>query len=346
MSAGKYNILFLVGGDSLEKDISFETGRSIYDTLSQSGHAIRLADPGRPEIGPTEDPEIIFKDSSISSRPPEIGRDLFDSRARFLKILSSFGKPGDDIVFNALHGGVGEDGTLQACLDYLGLAYTGSGSLASGLAMNKNISKQLAAIAGVPVADDVILDRSQINNLDIGPQLVDKIGLPMVIKPNSQGSSVGVTIVDSVEALPAALAEAAQLDRIIMAEQYIDGSELTVTVLGGRALPVIEIRPKQGFYDYRNKYTDGSNEYLVPAPLDEATTRAVQQAALEIYQIHDCRVYARVDFRLSKEGRHYYLETNTLPGMTSNSLVPKSAQAAGIDFPELLDQIIRLSLEK
>jgi D-alanine-D-alanine ligase len=346
MSAGKYNILFLVGGDSPEKDVSFETGRSIYDTLKQSGHTIVLADPGRPEIGMTEDPDIIFKDSSISSRPPEIGRDLSIERARFLEVLSSFSKPGNDIVFNALHGGAGEDGTLQACLDYLGLAYTGSGALACGLAMNKNISKQLAATAGVPVAEDVILDRSQINNLDIGTQLIDKVGLPMVIKPNSQGSSVGVTIVQSAENLPAALANAAGLDRTIMAEQYIGGSELTVTVLGGRTLPVIEIRPKQGFYDYRNKYTDGSNEYLVPAPLDEATTRAVQQAALEIYRIHGCRVYVRVDFRLSQDGRHYYLETNTLPGMTSNSLVPKSARAAGIDFPELLDRIIQLSLEK
>ena len=346
MSAGKYNILFLVGGDSLEKDISFESGRSIYDTLRKSGHTIRLADPGRPEIGPTEDPTPIFKEAAISSRPPVIGRDQFDSRARFMKILCGYKATGCDIVFNALHGGAGEDGTLQACLDYLGLTYTGSGALACGLAMNKNISKQLAAMAGVPVADDVVLDRSQINNLGIGTQLADKVGLPMVIKPNSQGSSVGVTIVDSGEALPAALACAAELDRTIMAEQYIEGSELTVAVLGGQALPVIEIRPKQGFYDYRNKYTDGSNEYLVPAPLDETTTRAVQQAALEVYRLHGCRVYARVDFRLSKAGRHYYLETNTLPGMTSNSLVPKSARTAGIDFPELLDRIIQLSLEK
>ena len=346
MSTGKYRILLLAGGDSAERDVSFSSGRSIYESLKQSGHTLRLADPGRPFVGPTEDAELIFKDVSISSRPPVIGGDLYDSRVHFLEVLSGLGKTGCDIIFNALHGGAGEDGTLQACFDYLGLVYTGSGALTSALAMNKVLSKRLAAGAGVPVADDLVMYRSDIDNPDMVRLLERKIGFPLVIKPNSQGSSVGVAIVDSAETLPAALAAAAGFDRIIMAERYIEGSELTVTILGGQALPIVEIRPRQGFYDYRNKYTDGSNEYLVPAPLAEKTTRAVQQSALDVYHRHGGQVYVRVDFRLSRDGRHYYLETNTLPGMTSNSLVPKSARAAGIDFPELLDRIIRLSLDK
>jgi D-alanine-D-alanine ligase len=346
MSTDKYRILLLVGGDSAEKDISFASGRSICEGLKQIGHTVRLADPGRPDIGPTEDTELMFKDTSISSRPPVIGENLYGSRARFLTMLSGLGRRVCDVVFNALHGGTGEDGTLQACLDYIGLPYTGSGALASALAMNKAVSKRLAAGAGVPVADDLILSRSDIGNPDIIKELEDGIGFPLVIKPNNQGSSVGVTVVDSAEALPGALAAAAGLDRLIIVERYIEGSELTVTILGEEALPIIEIRPRQGFYDYRNKYTDGSNEYLVPAPLDEKTTKAVQKSALDAYRRLGGQVYARVDFRLSRGGRHYYLETNTLPGMTANSLVPKSARAAGIDFPELLGRIIRLSLDK
>jgi D-alanine-D-alanine ligase len=346
MAAKKYNILFLVGGDSAERDVSFESGRSIYKTLVKNRHTVRLIDPGRPENGPTENAELIFENAAISGLPPEIDQDVSVSRSRFLEIMSGFGRQDFDIVFNALHGGAGENGTLQACLDFLGLPYTGSGALACALAMNKTISKQLAAGAGVPVADEMILDRSQVSDLDVGTRVIDNIGLPVVIKPNSQGSSVGVRIVDTAEDLPAALECAARLDRTIMAERYIEGSELTVSILGDQALPIIEIRPKQGFYDYRNKYTDGSNDYLVPAPLDETATRTVQQSALEVYRQHGAQVYARVDFRLSNNGQHYYLETNTLPGMTSNSLVPKSARVAGIDFPELLDRIIQLSLDK
>jgi D-alanine-D-alanine ligase len=156
---------------------------------------------------------------------------------------------------------------------------------------------------------------------------------------------VGVSIVNEPDELPGALSAAAVLDRALIIERFIDGSEITAAVLGDKVLPLLEIRPKQGFYDYRNKYTSGASEYLVPAPIEAQATAAIQSAALRAYKMLGCTVYARVDFRLSKAGEHYYLEVNTLPGMTSNSLVPKAAGAAGIDFPELIDRIIKLSIE-
>ncbi len=345
MASKKHFILFLVGGDSAERDVSFESGRSMYGALKQLGHGVIVADPGRPDIPPTEDPDVFFKETRITSTPPAVGGNIFASRAAFLQYLCGFEKLGCDIVFNSLHGGVGEDGTLQACLDFLGIPYTGSGALACGLSMNKNLSKQLAAIVGVPLAEGFYMNKSELEKTDIIEKVQEKIGFPVVVKPNNQGSSVGVSIVPNAEELPGAFSAAGALDDAFIVEKYIEGSEITASILGSETLPLLEIRPKEGFYDYRNKYTSGATEYICPAPLDKNTTEAIQSSALRVYRAMGCRSYARVDFRLSKKCEHYYLELNTLPGMTSNSLVPKAALAAGIDFPELLNRIIQLSLE-
>jgi D-alanine-D-alanine ligase len=250
-----------------------------------------------------------------------------------------------DVVFNALHGGSGEDGTLQACLDFLGIPYTGSGALACGLAMNKILSKHLVSMDGVPLAKGFFISKTSLDRMDVEKKIQKEIGFPAVFKPNNQGSSVGVSVVRGPDQLGNAISKAVALDDSFIVEEYIDGSEITVSILGDTVLPVLEIRPKQGFYDYSNKYTSGASEYLVPAPLDPKIAEAIQSSALQAYRSLGCRVYARVDFRLSKENRHYYLEVNTLPGMTSNSLVPKAARAAGIEFPELLEKIIRLSIQ-
>jgi len=345
MTGNKLRILFLVGGDSAERDVSFASGKSMYDALVQLGHMVVVADPGRPKIAPTEIANDIFAGAELGAVPPPIGADVFESRKTFLEYICIFGDRKYDIVFNALHGGVGENGTLQACLDYIGIPYTGCGAAASMLAMDKNLSKTLVEAAGVPVIPGLHIETRRLDDPAAADAIKTGVGFPLVVKPNSQGSSVGVSIVDDPGGLSRALSEAAKLDNALIVERYIEGSEITASILGDEVLPLIEIRPKQGFYDYRNKYTSGASEYLVPAPIDAEKTEAIQAAALCAYRALGCSVYARVDFRLSKEGEHYYLEVNTLPGMTSNSLVPKAARAAGIEFPELVERIVQLSIE-
>jgi D-alanine-D-alanine ligase len=345
MAANKQHILFLVGGDSSERDVSFASGKSMHQALIERGYKVTVADPGRPEIAPCETPDDVFTGTGISSRPPQIQADMFACRKSFMEYMCRFRGMDFDVVFNALHGGVGEDGTLQACLDYLGVPYTGCGALASALAMNKNLSKILVEAAGVPIIPGLYFETKTLQDPEICNRISDEIGFPLVVKPNCQGSSVGVSIVNGPADLPAALSRAAVHDRAVIVERFIDGSEITASILGEEVLPLIEIRPKQGFYDYHNKYTSGASEYLVPAPIDPRATEAIQSAARRAYRTLGCTVYARVDFRLSKAGEHYYLEVNTLPGMTANSLVPKAAAVAGIDFAELVERIIKLSIE-
>ncbi|MFH1754998.1 MAG: D-alanine--D-alanine ligase, partial [Candidatus Latescibacterota bacterium] len=329
MTSKKHNILFLVGGDSAERDVSYESGRSMYDALIEYGHRVIIADPGRPDIPPSADAADYFANAKLTGTPPSMNADVFEPRTRFMEYLCRFRTMPFDVVFNALHGGAGEDGTLQACLDYLGIPYTGSGAVASALAMNKDLSKRLVAAAGVPVIAGLRVASSASHDAKVIDAIHNEIGFPLVVKPNQQGSSVGVSIVTEAGELAKALSVAAALDRALIIERFIDGSELTASILGNEVLPLIEIRPKAGFYDYRNKYTSGASDYLVPAPLDEKTTEAVKSSAMQAYRAHGCRAYARVDFRLAKGGEHYYLEVNTLPGMTANSLVPKAAAAAG-----------------
>jgi D-alanine-D-alanine ligase len=345
MAENKQHILFLVGGDSAERDVSFASGKSIYQALIERGYKVTVADPGRPEIAPSSNADDIFTGTGISAGPPQIEADVFARRNSFMEYMCRFRGMNFDVVFNALHGGVGEDGTLQACLDYLGIPYTGCGAVASALAMNKNLSKILAEAAGVPIIPGMYIEKATLQDPEITNRIRGEVGFPLVVKPNGQGSSVGVSIVNEAAGLPAALSLAALHDRAVIVERYIDGSEITASILGEEVLPLIEIRPKQGFYDYRNKYTSGASEYLVPAPIDAKAREAIQSAALCAYRTLGCTVYARVDFRLAKAGGHYYLEVNTLPGMTANSLVPKAAAAAGIDFPELVERIIQLSIK-
>ncbi len=341
-----YVVLLLVGGDSPERDVSLESGKSICEALKVTGHQVFVADPGRPDIPPAEEPEVFFRDARITSEPPVIERELYASRAAFIEHLCGLRDLGFDVVFNALHGGVGENGTLQACLDYLGIPYTGSGALACALSMDKNLAKQLAAGAGVPTAESFLVDAQAVSKGDLERTIQEKLAFPVVIKPNHQGSSVGVSIVRDPEELSEAISKAAALDRALLVERYIKGREITAAVLGDEALPLVEIQTREGFYDYRNKYTAGANEYLVPAPLRDEATKAIQVSALQAYRALGCSAYGRVDLRYSEEGRHYFLEVNTLPGMTASSLVPKAAKAAGIDFPELIDRILRLSMRE
>jgi D-alanine-D-alanine ligase len=340
----KLNVMLVVGGDSAERDVSLGSGASVYQALRDLGHRVVVTDPLHPEIGPTEDPAAFFDDAGISAEPPRLGREKYDARKRFMMVLGEFDLLGCDIVFNCLDGGAGEDGTFQAVLDYFGIPYTGSGACASMLAMDKNLAKRIVSAERVPVARELFVEPQDGDVRDIESRVMKTPSLPAVVKPNREGSSVGVTIVRTVEELASAIEEAKSYGGPYLIEEYIDGTEVTASMLDGVELPLIEIRPKAGFYDYKNKYTSGACEYIVPAPVDERIADAVARSARDAYESLGCRGYARVDFRLKPQGDHYFLEVNTLPGMTSTSLVPKAAGAVGIGFPELVDRILRLAL--
>lgn len=243
--------------------------------------------------------------------------------------------PGTDLCINMIHGTFGEDGQIQAILDRRGIAYTGEGEAGSRIAFDKLASKKLFVAAGVPTPRWEVL----------APGGKPTLRLPVVVKAPREGSSVGVHLVHEAGQLEAALADCANLDREILVEELIEGRELTVGVVGDRALAVVEIRPHEGFYDYAHKYTKGASEYFCPAPLDEATTRRVQETALAAHRALGLEVYSRVDILLRADGEPFVLETNTIPGMTETSLLPKAAAAVGVDFLALCEEIARISLQ-
>ena len=255
-----------------------------------------------------------------------------------------------DLVFNALHGGDGEDGTVQAALEKAGISYTGSRHQASRLAMDKHTSKEWMVAAGIPTAPWVSLTLDDDASIPHGanyPALatfLEEHQYPVVVKPNHEGSTVGLSIVEAPTDLDEALLLAREFGPRVLVETYIPGRELTAAILKQRPLPVVEIIPRHQSYDYECKYTDGMSTYVVPADLPLDITAAIQDAARRLYEELGCRHYARVDFRLNPDGQFFCLELNTLPGMTSHSLVPMAAKAVGISFTELIDRIVNLVL--
>ena len=245
--------------------------------------------------------------------------------------------PGDTgLCVNMIHGTFGEDGRLQGILDMRGIPYTGEGAAGSRLAFDKKESKRCFDQAGVPNARWEMIAAGEL------PQLP----LPLVVKAPREGSSVGVHIVRSEQELAAALKDCASIDREILVEEFVAGRELTVGVVGDRALAVVEIRPHDGFYDYAHKYTKGASDYFCPAPLDDGTAARIRQTALEAHRALGLEVYSRVDILLRADGSLCVLETNTIPGMTETSLLPKAAAAVGMTFLGLCEEIARLSLHR
>jgi D-alanine-D-alanine ligase len=247
--------------------------------------------------------------------------------------------PGTQVVFLGLHGTYGEDGTVQRHLDELGIPYTGCDAAASLLAFDKILAKERFIATGVPTARYMVVNY---------PEVPWPAGWrpPVVLKPARQGSSVGLQFVLNEADWPAAIAESLRYDSKVLVEEKIEGRETTVAVLDGRALPVVEIRTKQGYYDYRNKYTTGASEYFCPAPLDEATTERVQAAGLAAFHAIGGRDYARVDVMVKSNGDPVVLEVNTLPGMTETSLFPKAAAAMGMDFADVCEKMVELAMRR
>ena len=321
-------VAVLMGGRSSEREISLRTGRGVAQALRNLGHDVAAVDAANGRLLPAGEEER----AALPTQALEPAGETALARPETLA--------GAEVVFIALHGAAGENGTLQALLDLAGKTYTGSGMLASALAMNKAISKRIFAQAGIPTPRWQLLEPGQ----DAGAvDLTALGGLPLVIKPNEEGSSVGLTIVHETSELPGAITLAAGLGEVLI-EEFIPGRELTVAVLGDEPLPIVEIRPKSGLYDYESKYTAGRSEYFCPADLPEELAARVRALGLEAARVLGCRGVSRVDFRMNDDSVPYCLEVNTVPGMTPTSLVPMAAKARGLSYDQLVQRMLELAL--
>ena len=307
----KLRLALIAGGNSAEREVSLNSGEQVYQALDKSKYDISRYDP-------KDDLERLARDAANL-----------------------------DVALVIMHGRGGEDGALQGMLDLLGLPYQGSGVLGSALAMNKELSKMLYQQAGLKVSRALFLNRGEALDLR---GIEAQLGLPVVIKPVNEGSSIGITKAGTLEELERGLAAAFGHDRRVLVEEFLDGVEVTGGVLGNAeltALPLVEIVPSEqyDFFDYEAKYKPGASREICPARLDEATTRKAQEISLTAHRALHCRGYSRTDM-IVRDGDIYVLETNTIPGMTATSLFPQAARAAGLEFPQLLDRLIELALEK
>ena len=330
----KLNVLLLLGGTSPEREVSKATGKSVYQALINLGYDVKVIDPAY-GLNQPGNVEQFFSEKDFC----EI------SNANYLESVNHNSTNGVDIVFLALHGKYGEDGTIQSLLELKGLKYTGSKVLSGALAMDKIMSKILFDEYKVPSPKWFHFKSGEKSVEEIDNLILKNFNYPAVVKPNDQGSTVGITICKSSDNLRNAISYAFEYSDRILVEEYIPGKELTVAVIDNEALPPLEIRPQHGVYDYECKYTSGMSEYIVPAQLPDGVLKELQDIAVQAYKALRCEVYARVDFRLSPDKIPYALEVNTLPGMTSLSLVPKMAKAIGISFDQLVEKIITLSLK-
>jgi D-alanine-D-alanine ligase len=294
----KLNIAVMLGGPSAEREVSLRSGAGVANALRSLGCQVQEVDP---------------QDGSFTLAP------------------------GTDVVFLALHGTYGEDGTVQEQLEKLGVPYTGCDVESSRIAFDKVATKKRCLAAGVPTAKFLVIDSDQ-------APWPNGWQPPVVVKPVRQGSSVGLQFVERISDWPAAIREAFRFDSELLVEEKIEGRETTVGILNGRALPVVEVRPKAGGYNYQNKYTAGRTDYFCPAEFDRAVTQRIQKAALDAFHAVGGRDYARVDVMVKPNGDPVVLEVNTLPGMTETSLLPKAAAAAGMSYPELCRHMVDMAL--
>lgn len=347
------DIVVLAGGLSTERDVSFKTGSMVAAALKENGHRVILLDVfmgyGEQEVDLNgifdRADEISVKVSDI----PEVAPDLAAVKASRKDQSPCFFGPNvirmcqmADIVFMALHGENGENGKVQAAFDLFGVRYTGSDYLSSAIAMNKGMAKKLFVEAGIPTPMGISMTRE--TREDDVTKL--NLHLPCIVKPCCGGSSIGVTIVRDAAEFKAALDEAFRWENELVIEEFIEGREFSVGVIEGKALPVIEIAPIQGFYDYKNKYKAGSAVETCPAELPEEVSAQMRHYAEEVAKVIGLDTYSRSDFLLDKDNKMYCLEANTLPGMTPTSLLPQEAAVVGVNFSELCEKLIEISMKK
>ena len=345
-------IAVLAGGLSSERDVSILSGSKVAEALRSKGHKVVLIDIFMGYEEEVCDIDSLFENNYDFTDNAVIGREAPDieavKKSRKNQSADFFGDhvldicKAADVTFLGLHGGEGEDGSVQAALQLHGINYTGSDHLGAAIAMHKGVTKGVFLNSNVPTPGSRLYKREF-----MGEGYLDSWNtFPCVVKPCSAGSSVGVQIVADRESFVAAVGAAFRYDDDVLVEEYVKGREFSVGVLGGKALPVIEIIPKSGWYDYENKYQEGATEEVCPAELDPKIAEKMQREAEHAFEMLRLKVYGRVDFLLDQDNRFYCLEANTLPGMTPMSLLPQEAAAAGIPYPELCEKIIELSLKK
>ncbi len=323
----------LLGGASPERAVSKNSAEGVLQALRKLDYNVILIDPAYGVNQPKTEKEYFAECDSYPISPSNyietVGSNLFDNV---------------DIVFNALHGSWGEDGTIQSLLEFKKIPYTGSRVLASAASMDKHITKSIIKHSGVSTPDWLMIEKKDFDFVELSKQVKNKFAFPIVVKPNDQGSAIGLSICNTFEELENGISLAFQFSKKILIEQYIDGYEVTVGIIGEQVLPVLEIKPKHLFYDYECKYTNGMSEYEVPAKLPKEVSDLLMSQSLLAYNSVGCESYGRIDFRLDKDYKPFCLEINTLPGLTSTSLLPKAAKAVGVSFEELIDRIIRKTL--
>ncbi len=329
-------ILLLTGGSSSERDVAIASSSQVVRALRVAGHQVTVADTTRGVLSP--DAEAALFARPVGRTPPDTA--VLRQQEQEVLLGGFLREPTvqqADLVFLGLHGGRGEDGTIQHLLTLAGRPHTGADAVGSALALDKDLAKHLFRAAGVPTADWLMAPAT-------ADEVAAALGWPVVVKPAREGSTVGLTVVRDPADLPAAIATAAQHDPAVMVEQFIPGRELTVGVLNDSPLAVGEIIPVHELFDYECKYTPGMVQEIFPADLPPAVAAAAQRLALDAHRALRLRHYSRVDFRLTPAGELFCLEVNTLPGMTAMSLLPQSAAAVGIGFADLCERICRAAL--
>lgn len=333
MLNSEITVALLLGGTSPEKEVSKATAKSVLKALRDLGYKVKVINPAY-GLNQPEDENKFFEEKEYTEA----------SNRNYVEAINSTMFDDVDVAFIALHGKWGEDGTLQSLLEMRGIKYTGSKVLASALAMDKRMTKIMFQHYDVSTPKWFVVNKNE-NDFGLIKEKIKKFfGYPCIIKPNDQGSTVGLTLCRGDVEVEKAVKLALQFSNVALVEEYISGRELTVGIIGQQVLPVLEIKPKSGLYDYESKYTSGKSEYEVPAMIPPKVAEHLQHQALLAFNSVCCESYARVDFRLTKDYKTYCLEVNTLPGMTSLSLVPKMAKAAGITFEELIDRLIKYTI--
>ena len=336
-------IVVLLGGNTSEREVSLRTGAGVARALETLGHEVALLDTGTGRF--LKDADHAMKLGTGDPAPLHSGQALATTEGEGIDVYVRSIPRTADLVFIALHGGAGENGTLQALLDLAGIPYTGSGVLSSALAMDKVMSKRIFKVEGIPTPEWVERWAPEEPTASWNPELtaaeLDSLGgYPVIVKPNEEGSSVGITVARNAAELRAGLDEARRYGRCVLVERFVEGRELTVGVIDQRALPVVEIIPHEGWYDYEHKYTSGASVYEVPAKLAPEMSERLFALSLRACRALRTKGVARVDFRLGEDGVPQCLEVNTVPGLTELSLVPKAAGAAGMTYPDLIRAIV------
>lgn len=340
---GKMNVAVLMGGTSTEREVSLSTGRMIMEALDPEKYTAFAVDTARFGEAALESGRLSLPETAADVCSSDVLAEMLPlDQVAYPNRLH----PKPDVAFIALHGRFGEDGTVQGLLELLDIPYVGSGVLASALALDKIMARKVMEYEGIPVPRGIAV-RRPVDVKRLAGQIAKIMGYPAVIKPNRQGSTIGLSVVRTASELPAAMDLAFKYDEDVLIEEFIEGTEITGAVIGNddpQVLPIIEIVPAGGFYDYYSKYTPGATEEIVPARIRETAYRRAEELALACHKALGCRGMSRTDMMVRGEDV-YVIELNTIPGMTPTSLLPCAAKAAGIEFPDLLDRLIGFALE-